>query len=368
MKATTLLQLFTGILICIMPIFAISCKNNSTKLKEAQDAIAASNLSEAEKLLTEITDTNDKSPVIATANLELASLHAQNGHPSQAASCLIAAATMGNDSAANMAINFYLEGNERYNFPKSNKEAVKLMEKIQSVNPENNNPELNGKLVELYLFSTETAKPIKALDIISAHRCNNWKEYRHIINYMGAGGQPQNMKEAAKLLDMDPLPETAVYMGHLSMLRLLSDGYFPEQKVMYALKYYNIALRESKFADKQAISQIVSILQNFLNQFNSRTLSRGFYQFNKRRISGGWQEYRNDGFDYCGGVVGSYPGGIGVGSHEDREAYCGNYKNGYHNGLGVKYERDGSIFCGQWDMGNFISGFSISSKGEISYF
>lgn len=352
-------------MLCLLATNTIACQRDSVKLAEAEDALKAGNTEKAIELLTPIAESTD-SPESVKADMDLAKIFLQLGNKDKARNHIVNAAKKGEQDAAKIAVEGYLKGNEVYGFTRSDTEAMKLLEQLHSVCSPEATFQFNEQLVKLYLFSPECKNPIKAADIVTKHQCENWEEYRAVLKYMGAGGIPQDLKSASELLNHDPLPETAVYMGHLAMLQMLKDGNYPEQKVMLALKYYNLALNESEYIDKQAISGITEILNRFLKQFQSRTLNSSPYHIHKRNISGGWGEYRNSNFDYCGAIANGYPNGLGVGATEYQNAYCGNWKNGRYDKDGIQYDLKGNIWCGTWSSNDFSNGFHISSKGEIT--
>lgn len=354
--------------VCLAFLLLSSCDSSRAKLKEARRAIEASDTATAEKLLREIADSDCERIVNAEAQFRLSGIYAGSSRPQDAREALEKASELGHNVACTQAVDYYLNGNSEYGFDQSDAKALALMEQIRSANPGQAFFPFNDKLVELYIFSPECRNPLKAADIVSAQNCPHWDEYRSVLRYMGSGGIPQDIGGASALLQSEPLPETAAHMGHLALLQLLCDGDFPEQKVMLALKYYNIALRESKYADSEALTRICRLLNSFLDKFNSRSVSTGFFQLHKRNISGGWGEYDNNGFNYCGALAGGYPNGFGVGSTDNERVYCGNWKNGIYAGEGVLMDKNGDIRVGDWGPKEMRSGIYISHKGEISKF
>lgn len=340
----------------------ISCTNDSEKINKALSEINSGNPAKGEQMLAEVAAVSDPETA-SQANLELAKYYASVQKPEQASANLVVAAEKGNEEAVMILTDAFLSGNSDYQINRNDSSAVTYLQKLVNAGHRS----YATDLLELYMFSPEARNLMRAADMIERGEVPNADFYRSIIQYMNPKGAiTHNIEHSVKALNFEPTSETAAYMGHILMTK---PQHIPAIDIPQVLRYYNKALSESKYVNKEALQKVVDIIQNYYDKLCQNPPNDNPFAFG----SAGFHTYTSPSdFQYTGEMAGSYnsvayPKGIGLGHQLNEYTYCGNWNHNF-SGFGVKYEPSGEIYCGDWNNDGMSKGVIFKANGEIVNF
>lgn len=354
MKKT--LWLWMAITMCLS-----ACMTDNEKINKAVAEIEAGNVAEGEQMLTEVAS-GAKPEIASKANLELAKYYASAQKTEPAFQNLTDAADKGNEEAVMILANAYMSGNPDYRIEPDGRSAAPYLQRLVDAGYLS----YGADLIELYMFCPDTRNLMRAADMIEREEVPNANFYRSILQYMNPKGSiTHNIEHAVKALDFEPTAETAAIMGHILMTK---PQHIPAIDIPQVLRYYNQALAESKYVNKEALQQVVDVLQNYYDKLCKNPPNDYPFTFG----SPGFHTYGTPGdFNYTGEMAGSYntvayPKGIGLGYQKNEYTYCGNWNRNF-SGRGVKYEPSGYIYCGNWNNEGMTKGVIFDPDGDVFF-
>lgn len=332
-----------------------ACKNDdSVKLIKAISELEKGDAQKGEEMLFELAQSDSETG--AEACLQLAKFYASTAKPEESVRYLEQAEKKGSADALIELAEAYSNGSKAYGIQRSDSIAAIYYQQLVSMG----RIEFSNDLLEIYMFSPQARDLRRAADMIDRKEVLDSKLYTHILQYMdGKGSITHNIENAVGALKFEPTAETAAYMGHILMIRPQNR---PTIDIPQVLRYYNKAIEESKYVDKEALQKIVDVIQEYYNLLSK-------YPVNDNPFLAGTPGFHTyttfDDYTYTGEVGGGYPKGWGLG-HCNEFTYCGKF-NRIFAGTGVKYESNGDIYCGEWVADGMSRGVILKANGDVVY-